>query len=323
MPSRSFPEERTYPSAIYDDRYSLPPQSPPQSSPQRPLTETEPNSIQTFVYDELRSHYEFVSRTTVKSSPDRTPDLPFKSTDLSFSDDNFEVFRFKTPKTKFNDPSIPSVERAPSIEELQAKPDDSSRKDQEMAEKDEDKFLTTKFATVTEKESDINYNNFFYNDDYKEVTTRRPLETSIHYIPDDYDDKAKDKEVNSVSANDKIDVPEQNDGIKQTTTEKDTIDRYNQELETEALRDTTTKNISINIDLSTAKASTSTKPEIITTPLIKEIIQLEKRGQICSMLKLRQLNFNSPRTLPEVILHFLFFFILPLFLLFFFTACVL
>lgn len=298
MPSRSFPEEHTYPSIIYDDRFSL----PPQSSPQKPLTAIDRNSILTFVYDELRSHDDFVSRTTVKRGPDRTPEPPHKTTDLNFIDDNFEMFHFKTPKTKHDDPALASVQRKPSIEELRMKSENSPEKDQGIVEK-EDKFLRHKVTTIADKELDINYNNFFYNDDYKDVTTRKPIETSIHYIPDEYDDKSKDKDVNFVSAVDKIEVPEQNDYMKQSSTEKDVIYRYNQELETETLRHTSTKNISINIDVSTVKVPFS-KPEILTTQPISEVIQVEKKGQICSMLKLRQLNFNSPRTLPEVFFIF-------------------
>lgn len=298
MPSRSFPEEHTYPSVIYDDRFSL----PPQSSPQKPLTEIDPNSILTFLYDELKRQDEFVSRTTIKKAPDRTPDPPHKTTDLNFIDDNYDMLRFKTPKIKNDKPAPANVERPSSIEELQMKPEESPGKDQEIVEK-EDKFLQHKDTTVLEKEMDINYNNFFYNDDYKEVTTRKQLETSVHYMPDEYDDKPKDKEVNLVSVTDKIEGPEQNDYIKQSSTEKDVVFRYNQELETEALRRASTKNISINIDISTVKATFS-KPVILTTQSDTEVIKVEKKGPICSMLKLRQLNFNSPRTLPEVILQF-------------------
>lgn len=300
MPSQSFSEERTYPTGIYDDTFSL----PLRSSPQRSLTETDANSILTIVYDELRAHDEFVSRTTTKRSPIRTSDPLDKTTDLNFIDDNFEMFRFKTTKSRQDDPARASVDRSPSIEELQVKPEDSTGKDQEIVEKDYDKFLSHKLTTVTEKESDINYNNFFYNDDYKEVTTRRSSETSMHYMPDEYDDKSRDKEVNSVAGIDKIEGPEQNDDVKQSTTDKDVAYRYNQDLETETLWHVTTRNISINIDVSAVKV-TSNKPKIITTQPVKEVIQEEKKGEICSMLKLRQLNFNSPRTLPEVIFQFI------------------
>ncbi|XP_026317755.1 uncharacterized protein LOC113228617 [Hyposmocoma kahamanoa] len=291
LSSRTFPEERTSSSIIYDDRFSL----PPQSSPHRPSTESKQNSILTFVYEELRPHDEFVSRTTLKRDPSRTPGPPNKTTDLSFS------FRFKTPNTKHDNPTPASVDKVPYIQKLQAKPEDSRGKDHEVGEKEE-KFLQHKLTTVVEKELDINYNNLFYNDEYKEVTTRRPLETSVHYIPDEYDDKSKYKEINSVSAIDKIEGPESNDDTKQSITEKDVIyNTYNHELEKELqLRRAVTKNISIDLDISTVTA-TSSKSEITATEPDKDVKKGEEKRQTCSMLKLRQLNFNSPRTLSEIV----------------------
>lgn len=266
-----------------------------------PLTETKQNSILTFVYDELRPHDEFLSRTTIKRDPDRIPDPPDKTSDPNFVNDNFEMIRFQTSKTKHDHPALANVDKVPFIETLQAKPKNPLGKDQEVEEKEEDKFLGHKLTTKIEKElADINYNNFFYNDEYKEVTTRRSSESSVHYVPDEYDDKSKDKELNSMSANDKIEGPESTDDTKQSKPGKDVIYRYNQDLETETLRRTPAKNISFDIDLPNVEAISS-KSVFIPTEPPKDVIKVEKRGQKCSMLKLRQLNFNSPRTLPEVI----------------------
>lgn len=200
-----------------------------------------------------------------------------------------------------DNPTPASVDKVPYIQKLQAKPEDSRGKDHEVGEKEE-KFLQHKLTTVVEKELDINYNNLFYNDEYKEVTTRRPLEMSVHYIPDEYDDKSKDKEIFSVSAIDKIEGPESNVDTKQSITEKDVIyNTYNHELEKELqLRRAVTKNISIDLDMSTVTA-TSSKSEITATEPDKDVKKVEQKGQTCSMLKLRQLNFNSPLTLSEVI----------------------
>lgn len=249
----------------------------------------------TFAFDELRSHNEFISQTTLKRGPDRTPDPPYKTTGLNFIDDNFEISRFKTPNTKHDEPAPASVGKVPLIEKPVTKSDDTPGRYQEIGEKQEDKL-----TTVMEKETDINYNNLFYNDEYKEVTTRKPSETSVHFIADEYDDKSKDKEVNSVFAVDKIEGPESNDDMKQSTTEKDAIhNRYNYELERETLRRTAPKNISFDLDISTMTTN-SNKSGIMDTQLGKDVIKAGKKGQTCSMLKLRQLNFNSPRTLPEV-----------------------
>lgn len=55
-----------------------------------------------------------------------------------------------------------------------------------------------------------------------------------------------------------------------------------------------TENIS-----TTQNAITLTTTEAVTKEVLKEGLR-EKHRPMCSMLKLRQLSFNSPRTLPEV-----------------------
>lgn len=276
-----------------------------------PVTETKQNSILTFVYDELRPHDEFLSRTTIKRGPDRIPDSSDKTTDPNFVNDDFEMIRLQTSKTKHDHPVLENIDKIPFIEKLQAKPKDSPGKDQEVGEKEEDKFIGHKLTTAIEKELvDVNYNNFFYNDEYKEVTTKKPSESPVHYVPDEYDDKSKDKEVNSMSANDKIEGPEATDDTKKSKLEKDVIYRYNQDLETETLRRTPAKNISFNKDVSNVEAISNKSVFIPTEPRTqtpKDVIKIEKRRQKCSMLKLRQLNFNSPRTLPEVIFQVIIF----------------
>lgn len=303
MPTRSFPEEHTYPSIIYDDSFSLSPQSPPP----RPLIEVEPPTIRTIVYDDLRPHNAFLPRSTSKRDSDQTPDhTPEKTTEINFADDSFDMFHFKKPRTKYDERTPSSGETEPPNEEMQDKLEGSSEKHQEIVDKQEEKFLRHKLTTVTEKELDINYNNFFYNDDYKEVTTKRQSDSSVN-IPDEYDYKSKDKEINSVSAY-RIEGSDQTGDIRQSTSEKDVVYRYNPEfIEREISRyTTTTKNISINRDVSTVRiGTTQTEQEIIITHPVN-IATKEKKGKVCSMLKLRQLNFNSPRTLPEVILLFFF-----------------
>lgn len=119
----------------------------------------------------------------------------------------------------------------------------------------------------------------FYNDD-EEGSYKKTEKDTI----ENYEDKIKDLDENETNATSK------SINLRKFISSKVDARDYEEQEESE------------NSTSSTAKAS---HIEIVTKMTMKERLR-DKRRPICSMLKLRQLNFNSPRTLPEVSHHILF-----------------
>lgn len=122
------------------------------------------------------------------------------------------------------------------------------------------------------RDADETYHMMFYNDDEESSSKKAEKESDeiyedkIHYNETDLNDETT-----------------QSINLRRTSA-KSTLDYEQQE---------GSENMTHN---STAKTSIV---EAVTKITLKERLR-DKRRPVCSMLKLRQLNFNSPRTLPEV-----------------------
>lgn len=139
---------------------------------------------------------------------------------------------------------------------------------------------------VAEKDSESSYNMMFYNDDDNEISSKKD-----------------DQEANDVYYDKK--------GSKEDKDDKDFLDLKENDIEySDSKNGSIIKDLHIYADYISDNANATTRTtakgvigipasEIATVKSIKDRMR-DKRRPFCSLLKLRQLNFNSPRTLAEV-----------------------
>lgn len=125
---------------------------------------------------------------------------------------------------------------------------------------------------IDHSDTDATYHMMFYNDD-EDGSSKKTVKE-----PDSsYEDLPQNQTVPST----------QNTNLRKSNAKVDGID-YEEPDEPENMTSSSTTIVS-NI-------------ETVTKITMKEKLR-DKRRPVCSMLKLRQLNFNSPRTLPEVSIY--------------------
>ncbi|XP_049869382.1 uncharacterized protein LOC126369133 [Pectinophora gossypiella] len=142
----------------------------------------------------------------------------------------------------------------------------------------------TSSVQIIDKDADTNYNNMFiYNDEYKDINNKKVMDYTVHE-----DEKTKPSEDNELVL-----------GTEPTSVKKlsfaDGFEIENKTAEPQAYPD-----------------EFETVPESARKDLVMSAFQgalskssdeksRDKRRPYCNMIKLRQLNFNSPRTLPEIV----------------------
>ncbi|CAH0579268.1 unnamed protein product [Chrysodeixis includens] len=151
--------------------------------------------------------------------------------------------------------------------------DDSRRREEEIKK-------------VAEKDSESSYNMMFYNDDDNEISSKKDDQDAndMYYDKKGSIEDANDKEFTEPKEND-IEYTDSKNGsvIKDLLIYPDDYILNNSTVKTNA------KGI-IGIPAS----------ELATAKSVKDRSR-DKRRPFCSLLKLRQLDFNSPRTLPEIV----------------------
>lgn len=136
-----------------------------------------------------------------------------------------------------------------------------------------------------DKDSDAVYNMMFYNDEDVESTSKKDEQDQS----DNYDEKNNVQEEIDAKTEKELEV---------------TNTVLTSELEAEIVTDTETESVDSDDTNVTLKMQLNSVTEVTTAEITTQIMSKEKvrgkRRPICNLLKLRQLNFNSPRTLPEV-----------------------
>ncbi|XP_028171807.1 uncharacterized protein LOC135074552 [Ostrinia nubilalis] len=134
-----------------------------------------------------------------------------------------------------------------------------------------------------DKDPDSAYNMMFYNDEDIESTSKKDEQDQA----DNYDERNKSQE-----------EPD-------STTEKElTLTNTVFTSESEAVTGTENNNFDeTNVTYRSSFIPDNTQPaaESSTAQVLSKEKVRGKRRPICNLLKLRQLNFNSPRTLPEIV----------------------
>lgn len=150
--------------------------------------------------------------------------------------------------------------------------DDSRRREEEIKK-------------VAEKDSESSYNMMFYNDDDNEISSKKDDQDAndVYYDKKGSKEDKDEKEFPDLKEND-IEYSDSKNG----SIIKDLHIYPDDYISDNGTTRTTAKGV-IGIPAS----------EIATVKSIKDRMR-DKRRPFCSLLKLRQLNFNSPRTLPEV-----------------------
>ncbi|XP_045772166.1 uncharacterized protein LOC123872080 [Maniola jurtina] len=138
-----------------------------------------------------------------------------------------------------------------------------------------------------DNESDISYNDLFYNDDNNERTTNKWQQSSkdnYDFHNQNHDDNNLDKGFNATKKANELDESKKASSIEQS------IINY----EDNEYGDT----VNISVSLTGEKSSTT----VLKTKISKAIENdHNKRNSVCTVLKLRQLSFSSPLTLHEIV----------------------
>lgn len=133
-------------------------------------------------------------------------------------------------------------------------------------------------SQIFDKDSDISYNNIFDADEYKDIVKKVDSDLVSSYEDRTIEDNKDNEPVETL----------------QNFLEKDRENETN--VEYRMFPDVDAGNKLSNI----TGASDKDLAELATENSSDQKTDRSKRRPACNMIKLRQLNFNSPRTLPEV-----------------------
>lgn len=149
-----------------------------------------------------------------------------------------------------------------------------------------------------EKDSDIEDTMFYH---YGDETNGKKM---IHHMIEAYDDENRQEIQENVAARStESEITQKRKSDKKSVVDAKGLTDISDFQEDSSEEEYDDKPSESNFSQSESTAPSITASVLSVTKNIKERLR-EKRRQVCSMIKLRDLNFNSPRTLPEVRIPF-------------------
>lgn len=148
---------------------------------------------------------------------------------------------------------------------------------------DETRITVQKSGEKADKDADALYNMMFYNDEDVESSSKKIESDQV----ENYDEKSKLHY--SIDRSEYVKVTHTSEAAENTTVPKSITD----------LDDGSEDDINITYKSRLIPVLGAISDETSTSTISQDKVR-GKRRPFCNLLKLRQLNFNSPRTLPEV-----------------------
>lgn len=150
---------------------------------------------------------------------------------------------------------------------------------------DETRITVQKSGEKADKDADALYNMMFYNDEDVESSSKKIESDQV----ENYDEKSKLHYSIDIDRSEYVKVTHTSEAAENTTVSKSITD----------LDDSSEDDINITYKSRLIPVLGAISDETSTSTISQDKVR-GKRRPFCNLLKLRQLNFNSPRTLPEV-----------------------